>query len=203
MSTQTEPTRLTLDLTKAPAFRPPLSFADEGGFYYYLDMFQDDLHMDERHRVMEDGEWIRWARRVTGIPELFVYRHSEQGTFVLAAWRVKSLRIAVELTVLQGPPDRNGWLGERVLQLTVMPHDQKMQKRRQAAEDARYERIEAARESNDEKHDAMKWARRQGKEESARNLAISRFTGQREGGDTLERTKESLKDMMSGKTYHA
>ena len=180
-----------------------MSFTDEGGFYYYLHMFQDDLHMDENHRVMEDGEWIRWARRVTGIPELFVYRHAEHNTFVLAAWRVKRLRIAVELTVLQGPPDRGGWLGERVLQLTVMPHDEKMMRRRQQAEDARYERIEAARESNEEKHDAMKWARRTGKEESARNLAISRFTGQREGGDTLEQTKDSLKDMTSGKTYYA
>ena len=78
-----------------------------------------------------------------------------------------------------------------------------MMRRRQQAEDARYERIEAARESNEEKHDAVKWARSKGKEESARNLAISRFTGQREGGETLERTKDSLKDMTSGKTYYA
>ena len=47
------------------------------------------LAMYEDHEIMPDGDWIRFARRVTGIPELFMYYHKRTGNYVFAKWLFK------------------------------------------------------------------------------------------------------------------
>lgn len=69
------------------------------------------LAMDsDRHRIMPDGDWIRWARRRFGRPDLFVYEHLEHGTFVLAEWLVRpdqaARPVCMELESMEDPPDR-------------------------------------------------------------------------------------------------
>ena len=82
-----------------------------------------------------------------------------------------------------------------------MPIDEKMARMKRKASEARLERQAGANESDEEKTEMLKWTKRKGLDESHRNLAIAPFVGQRQGGETLERTKAALKDMTSGKIY--
>jgi hypothetical protein len=163
-------------------------------------MIDPGLVMDEDHHVLPDGEWIRWARRVTDIPELFVYLHRFHQTFVLAAWKHKGQRRCVELHSQEdnfdsAPLDRN------FLELLCMPVDEKMVRMKRKANEARMERQAGANESSEEKMDMLKWTKQKGLDESHRNLATAPFVGARQGGETLESTKDALKDMTSGKIY--
>ena len=45
---------------------------------------ESGLLMDERHRVLPDGEFILWLRRISGHQDLFLYGHQESGAWVLA-----------------------------------------------------------------------------------------------------------------------
>tara|TARA_R100001510_G_scaffold51241_1_gene50889 strand:- start:2922 stop:3398 length:477 start_codon:yes stop_codon:yes gene_type:complete len=158
--------------------------------------------MDERHHVLPDGEWIQWARREVGIPELFVYYHREQDSFVFAAWRNKTQRRCVELHVQDVHFDSKP-LNRNFLELLCMPIDEKMARMKRKSREARSERHAGALESAEEKKDMLRWTKRRNLEESNRNLAVSPFVGGRQGGDTLESTKDALKDMTSGKIYSA
>lgn len=160
----------------------------------------DGLEMDERHHVMPDGEWIRWARRAVEIPELFLYYHREHGSFVLAAWRNQTQRRCIELHTQAVPFDRKP-LDRNFLELLCMPIDEKMARMKRKANEARMERQAGANESSDEKADMLKWTKQKGHDESHRNLAIAPFVGGRQGGETLESTRDALKDMTSGKIY--
>lgn len=69
------------------------------------------LVMDRRHRLLEDGEWIMWARRQIGRDDLYVYHHFIEDTFVLVQmlwWEPH--RVCAEIKVLPGHPDRGGGL---------------------------------------------------------------------------------------------
>jgi hypothetical protein len=67
------------------------------------------LAFTEEHQLWPDGEWIRHARRVTGINDLFVYHHRSAGTWVLCKWLFPPTNtdspVALELEVMQMPPD--------------------------------------------------------------------------------------------------
>lgn len=60
----------------------------------------------ERHRILPDGEWVRWIKRWSERKDIFMYRHLEAGTFVLAVWVVPG-KVATELMVFDTPPDRH------------------------------------------------------------------------------------------------
>lgn len=83
----------------------------------YVDAVAVHLQLDpSRHMIWPDGEWIRWARRVTGLRDLFIYQHKEAGTWVLACWiyspKQATRPVCNELKVFDYPPDH---LGERAL----------------------------------------------------------------------------------------
>ena len=59
-----------------------------------------------RHQVLPDGDYIKGARRHTGLDVLFIYRHRETGNFVLAGWTIKG-KMCIELM---------SWAGEHLLQ---------------------------------------------------------------------------------------
>lgn len=70
---------------------------------------EHDLRIDEDHEILPDGEWIRWARRFTREPRLFLYRHRFHGTFVLCCWIFPpgklSHPVAQELCTMPEHPD--------------------------------------------------------------------------------------------------
>ena len=98
------------------------------------------LAMDQDHEVMPDGDWIRFARRVTGIPELFVYFHRRTENFVLAKWLFKP-DVCLELEAFPVAPDRGGWMSAEELKARCSPVDDTVRamkdKMRQAASERR------------------------------------------------------------------
>jgi hypothetical protein len=67
------------------------------------------LAFNEDHQMWPDGEWIRYARKTTGIKDLFVYHHRRANSWVLAKWLFPPSQtdspVALELEVMPFPPD--------------------------------------------------------------------------------------------------
>lgn len=70
------------------------------------DTVQSGLLMDERHEVLPDGEFIPWLRRISGYPNLFLYRHHGTGNYVLAQWLSRTPRACAEIDIYPEHPDR-------------------------------------------------------------------------------------------------
>lgn len=121
-----------------------------------------------RHQIMPDGEWIRWARRTFGKPDLFVYRHGEHGTFVLAEWlRPPSLGrpICMELESMDWPPDwRPGQLTEGYLRDRLCACGDQVERMRSAVRDMAYAKREAKRLRGERKREAVRFMRKRGLE---------------------------------------
>ena len=47
---------------------------------------ESHLCLNENHEILPDGEFIHWAKRFSGIDDIFQYRHKVTGNFVLAKW---------------------------------------------------------------------------------------------------------------------
>ena len=120
------------------------------------------LAIGEEHEVCPDGEWIRYARRLTGIKDLFVYHHKRAGTWVLAKWifcpSQTDSPVALELESMPLPPDMpaSGRLGGEALLARCKPVEETVdamrEKLRKAASDRKammddraYSRKNAAR----------------------------------------------------------
>lgn len=63
-----------------------------------------------RHEIIE-CHWIQTARRVTGRPNIFLYRHLKSGLYVLALWVVRpncgrGPGLMMELEDMNGHPDK-------------------------------------------------------------------------------------------------
>ena len=59
-----------------------------------------------RHTVLPDGEWLRWIKRWSERDDLFLYRHCEAETFVLAVWVIRG-KVATELMTFDTYPDHH------------------------------------------------------------------------------------------------
>lgn len=120
------------------------------------------LAIGEEHEVCPDGEWIRYARRMTGIKDLFVYHHRKAKTWVLAKWIFCPSKtdspVALELESMPLPPDMPGsgrLVGEALLmrcqpvEETVAAMRRKLRKasqhRKQMTEERAYSRRNAAK----------------------------------------------------------
>ena len=57
-----------------------------------------------RHRILADCDWVAWIKRWSGRDDVFMYRHLEAESFVLAVWVIPG-KVATELMVFDAPPD--------------------------------------------------------------------------------------------------
>ncbi len=150
---------------------------------------------------MPDGDWIRFVRRRTNNPDYFVYHHKIQDTFVLAAWLDKDLRICVELHAMDTPPDRGGWVDNKILDLITMPHEQKMERAARQRRESEARNKGKRYDSVMEKRDTSKWLRSKNMAQEAGMVEGSRYVGEREGEESLARMKDELNSMSKSKVY--
>ena len=129
-----------------------------------------------RHEILPDGEWIRYARRLTGIHDLFVYRHREEGTFVLSKWTWSPAEtdrpLALEIHVMARHPDQPGSgrpVGDRLLSL-VRPADEVHAEMRRASKDAADARRAQRLERHETRMESARSLRRMGMEMEASAL---------------------------------
>ena len=125
----------------------------------------------ERHQSVRDGDWIRWVRRWSGRRDLFVYRHLEQGTWVLAAWVIPG-KVATELVAMSGPPDQGpldlpdrAWLERR-----LRPADEEIRSMKRDIHEMGQARKAARREAAEARRDAAAHLRRKGMGDAAAGM---------------------------------
>lgn len=174
-------------------------------------MVPDGLTMHPAvHRPIPDGPWIQCLRRKSGDPNLFIYRHTGTGRFVVAEWLVKpavygqGLAACQELFTLSGPPDHwpddlppMEWAVQRCRPAREMIPE--AQRRRRAYEQNRGEEVV---ETNVERAEAARFVRKRGAEDTAFAIerGINPYIGKREGGEEQKQIADILLDAVGGKT---
>jgi hypothetical protein len=154
------------------------------------------LAMYGDHEIMPDGDWIRFARRVTGIPELFVYFHRRTGNFVLAKWLFKP-DVCLELETFPIAPDRGGWMSAEELKARCKPVDDTVRAVKDKMRQASSERKSAMDDDATQRAEAVKMLRRKGNEREAYKIenGMTPWVGARKGGESYARTCETLRQM--------
>ena len=168
------------------------------------DAVESGLLINDDHELLPDGEWIRFARRVTKHPELFIYRHKLTGNFVLAGWvynpKEDGIGVATELHVMETPPDRGGWMETDSLIRRCRPfHEQVL------AVKARIKKASSIKKSlrHDDllkKKDVSDHYRRMGDIEMASMIEAGPYCAEGQGGEGFERLKDELTTMASNRT---
>jgi hypothetical protein len=134
------------------------------------------LAMSEDHEVCADGEWIQYARRLTGIKDLFVYHHKRANSWVLAKWLFHPSQtdspVALELESMPAHPDdpTSGRLVGETLIARCKPVDEMVDTMQRKLKQASCARASARQERIDSKRNAVKYMRAQGLDEAAGRL---------------------------------
>lgn len=134
----------------------------------YEEACMTGLMLDERHELWPDGEWIRYARRLTGIDGLMVYRHRSVGSWVLCKWiygpREAAVPVVLELEAMPLPPDMpgSGRLSGDALLSRCAPVEEMVERMRRGIRDREARRREALRERGAARTTAARLMRRRG-----------------------------------------
>ena len=160
------------------------------------------LHMDERHEVLPDGEWIRAVRRLTGRDRLFVYHHKEVGSFVLAEWVYDDsdgIRVCIELEGMPHPPDlyREGRPTMENLRFRCKLAEDMIKDMHEKIKRRRYEERMAREDGIAEKGDAIKRLKKLGLENSARRIETGKdaYIPESMGGESFKEVKDEMVSM--------
>ena len=128
------------------------------------------LVLGEEHQVLPEGEWLLWARRFTGIDDLFVYYHKITGKFVLSKWIYHpdkdGVGIMLELEAFDEPLDWNP-PGQKWLRDRVRPSQEMSKSMRNSIQDRARAAKFHERDGIEEKHRTADWLHRQGHETTA------------------------------------
>lgn len=124
-----------------------------------------------RHKVEPEGHWLRWARRVAERDDLVVYRHLEQGTWVLGVWVIPG-KVITELHVMSAPPDH--WPpelpGRERLLMLVRPADQQVRQMKRDMMTMGQNRKQARLEAAEARKEAATHMRRKGLDDGASGM---------------------------------
>lgn len=129
--------------------------------------------LSKDHEILPDSEWILWARRFSGIDDLFVYHHKLAGTFVLSKWiyhpKKDGVGILMELEAFDSPPNwhppTQEWMRER-----LRPAQEIAESMKKGIRDRAKAKRQLERESIEEKHKVADWLKRDGEEEASMSL---------------------------------
>lgn len=156
------------------------------------------LEMGEDHEICQDGEWIRYARRLTGIKDLFVYHHKKVGTWVLCKWLYPPTStdspVALELATMSLPPDTagSGRLVGDALKRRCKPAEEMLEEMRRSARDAARQKVRERDQRAYSRSNAVRYMRTHGMEESAKAVE----SGAVPWGSTGEQT-EAMQETAS------
>jgi hypothetical protein len=154
------------------------------------------LAMYGEHEIMPDGDWIRFARRVTGIPELFVYFHRRTENFVLAKWLFKP-DVCLELESFPVAPDRGGWMSAEELKARCKPVDDTVRAMKDKMRQASSERKTMMDDHAYEKRATVKRLKNRGYDRTAHGIETGAqpWVGESKGGESYRKTCEMLKNI--------
>lgn len=144
-----------------------------------------------RHAVLPDGDYIKGARRHTGLDCLFIYRHRETERFVLAGWTVPG-RVCVELLT---------WGGEHLLAeapsyseiaYRTRPTYQQRQERIEAIRAAKYRERMGRSISDQHRQEQINRAAARGDRSTVASLLTSPYTSREEAPAEFDATMDKM-----------
>lgn len=153
------------------------------------------ITLDENHEILPDSEWVLWARRFSGIKDLFVYRHKQAESFVFSKWLYHPQRdgigIVMELEAFPAPPNwhppTQDWVRDR-----LRPADEMAAAMRRGIRDRAKAKRAMEREGIEEKHRVADWVKRSTGDEIAANSIRSKKWSGVETAETAEFKKDLL-----------
>jgi len=154
------------------------------------------LLLGEEHEVMPDGDWIRHARRVTKIPDLFMYHHKRTGNYVLSKW-VYGREACIELEAFPIPPDRGGWMPDDELVARCRPIHETVEAMKRRMKDAASQRASMMADDAEQKKQAIRSLKRRGLDEAAFRLqeGMDPWVGAARGGESYRQTCEQIRSL--------
>ena len=160
------------------------------------------LAIGEDHEVCPDGEWIRHARRVTGIKDLFVYHHKRANSWVFAKWifppSCTDSPVALELEAWPLPPDvpSSGRLVGEGLIARCKPVEATVAAMRDRLRKAANHRKAMQEERISSKKSAVKYMRKHGMEQGA-HLLEKGAVGWSAPSECNEQYAETVSELMA------
>lgn len=148
-----------------------------------------------RHRVLEDTDWVRMVQRELKAPDLFLYYHILEKTFVLSSW-VKKGRSCRELRVFQNAPwanfDSKATL-ESIRRRLRPPEEHERDMKDKIRRDIR-DKERVIEERHSAKTDAVRLLKSKGLYEGAALMeaGATPIAGEGEGGEYMKELKERL-----------
>lgn len=139
----------------------------------------------ERHRILPDGEWVRWIKRWSGRDDVFMYRHLEAESFVLAVWVIRG-KVATELMTFDAPPDH--FLvplpSRQDLERRFRPADEEVRQMKRDMREMAQARKKSRQEAAEARKDAARHLRRKGMDDAAAGMDAWRpWTADDAGGE--------------------
>ncbi len=160
------------------------------------------LALGEDHERWPDGEWIHYARRLTGIEDLFVYYHRRAKSWVLAKWLFPPTStdspVALELEAMPLPPDmpESGRLVGDSLIARCKPVDEMVESMKARLKKAASPRASMKEERIHSKRNATKYMRSKGLDEAAYRLESGQV-GWAAPGECEEQYRETVSELMA------
>lgn len=160
------------------------------------ELVESNLLLDERHEPLIDGDWIRHARRVARIPDLFVYRHRGTGAFVLSKWLWRG-ESCMELDCSDRPPDRGGWWSDEYLVGRCRPVQEMVAAVRRKLHAAASQKRRMKEDDATERRELCRSLRLRGDDRTATMIETGQmpWVGSARGGQQLEEMREHLSRM--------
>lgn len=160
------------------------------------------LAIGEEHEVCPDGEWIRYARRLTGIKDLFVYHHKRTGNWILAKWifppATTDSPVALELEAMPLPPDmpESGRLVGPGLIARCKPVEETVAAMKERLRKAASHRRSMMDERSESKKSAVKYMRKNGMEHGA-HMLDNGAVGWSAPSECREQYSETVSELIS------
>lgn len=160
------------------------------------------LAIGEEHEVCPDGEWIRYARKLTGINDLFVYHHRKAGSWVLAKWLFPPSKtdtpVALELEAMPLPPDMpgSGRLVGPSLIARCKPVDEMVDQMRARLKNASHHRKKMMDDRAYSRRNAVKYMRSKGMDQAAYQVENG-MVGWSAPSESEEQYRDTVSELIS------
>ena len=158
------------------------------------------MTVNENVEILPDSDWVMWARRFSGVKDLFVYRHKITQKFVLSKWiydpKEDGVGIIMELEAFDYPPNwfppSQDWVRDR-----MRPSQEISEGMKRGMRDTARSQYRAKREQIEEKHQVADWVKKQGNEEASEAIRQRKWSDQR--SPEFESFKEDLQNSAKGR----
>lgn len=169
-------------------------------------MFGQGIRLEDHHKVIPDGDWMRSIKEKLKNPRLFVYHHTIRDKFVICEWQNERERTATELFVVSKPPDHHPFdmpTMDKIQQICrpmMVVYDEMQHDRLEQKKDLQ----RGLNQDDIERKEAIKLLKKHGMEEAAmfnESYATPYVGAGTAGQENMDWTNEQLNGLASDKVW--